>query len=185
MPNTKKLNSTETKQILGILQARFNTHMHRHPNCNWATVAERLTPQHLWSLQQMELTGGEPDLIDHNTTTGTYLFADCAPESPKGRRSLCYDDDALEARKENKPAGSALGMATHMGITLLTEAQYQHLQHLSPVDLKTSSWLLTPPPIRSLDGALFGDRRYNHVFTYHNGAQSYYAARGFRGALLI
>ena len=153
----------------------------------WADVLARLekSPAKLWSLNAMEETGGEPDVVDYDKKSGTVTFFDCSAESPKGRRSTCYDHEALEARKEHKPEDSAVNMAADMGIELLTEEQYHQLQQLGAFDLKTSSWIVTPPAIRKLDGALFCDRRYDHVFTYHNGAQSYYAARGFRGALKV
>ncbi len=173
--------------LLLTLRKRFELHMHRHPGLTWAEVEARLraSPGKLISLQQMEQTGGEPDVVGFDAKAGEFIFCDCSPESPKGRRSLCYDRAALEARKENKPAGSAMDMAAAMGIELLTEEQYRALQQLGPFDTKTSSWLKTPDPIRELGGALFGDRRYNHVFVYHNGAESYYAARGFRGLLRV
>lgn len=181
----KPLSAAECHELLTTLERRFSAFPQRHPGIAWADVAARLEsmPDKLSSLWHMEQTGGEPDVIDCNATTGQYLFADCAAESPAGRRSLCYDPAALDARKENKPAGSALGMAADMGISLMDEAQYRHLQTLGTFDLKTSSWVLTPDSIRQLGGALFCDRRYNQVFLYHNGAQSYYAARGFRGVL--
>jgi len=184
----KKLPSEKSKELLGILKTRFEKNKDRHEGLEWAKVQARLeaSPEALWSLNEMEQTGGEPDVIDHDKTTGKYLFADCSPESPKGRRSLCYDRKALEERKENKPEGNALDRAAAMGIELLTEQQYRDLQHqLGPFDTKTSSWIQTPAEIRKLGGALFGDRRYDTVFTYHNGAESYYAARGFRGLLRI
>lgn len=173
--------------LLLVLKNRFEQHMHRHPGQSWAQVEARLeaSPGKLVSLQQMEQTGGEPDVVGFDAKAGDFIFCDCSPESPKGRRSLCYDRAALEARKENKPAGSALEMAAAMGLELLSEEQYRALQQLEPFDTKTSSWLKTPDPIRELGGALFGDRRYNHVFVYHNGAESYYAARGFRGLLRV
>ncbi len=173
--------------LLLTLRKRFELHMHRHPGLTWAEVEARLraSPGKLISLQQMEQTGGEPDVVGFDAKAGEFIFCDCSPESPKGRRSLCYDRAALEARKQNKPAGSVVEMAAAMGIELLTEEQYRALQQLGPFDTKTSSWLKTPDPIRELGGALFGDRRYNHVFVYHNGAESYYAARGFRGLLRV
>jgi hypothetical protein len=174
------------EQMLSLLKTRFEENMHRHPGLEWAEVRTRLEsePQKLWSLSEMERTGGEPDVIGQDNTGG-YLFYDCAPESPPGRRSLCYDGDALESRKKNKPQGSALDLAAAMGIDLLTEEQYRTLQQLEEFDTKTSSWVITPPAIRELGGALFCDRRYNTVFVYHNGAESYYAARGFRGSLRV
>lgn len=160
--------------------------MGRHKGLEWADVQARLeaSPEKLWSLDEMEITGGEPDVVGRDET-GAYLFFDCAPESPKGRRSLCYDGDALASRKEHIPANNALDMAAAMGIEVLTEAQYRQLQQLGKFDTKTSSWLKTPDPIRALGGAIFGDFRYGQVFVYHNGAESYYAARGFRGCLRV
>jgi hypothetical protein len=177
----------ERDELLRALQTRFEQYPHRHAGLRWADVEARLMaqPDKLASLLAMENTGGEPDVVDHNPKTGAYIFFDCAPESPKGRRSLCYDQAALLARKHNKPAGSALEMAAAMGIELLSEEQYRALQKLGRFDTKTSSWLQTPPAIRKLGGAIFGDRRYDHVFVYHNGADSYYAARGFRGRLQV
>jgi hypothetical protein len=161
--------------------------MHRHKDIDWPAVQARLqaAQEKLWSLHEMEKTGGEPDVVGQDPATGEFIFFDCSPESPKGRRSTCYDLEGLESRKEHAPENNALDLAAAMGIDLLTEEQYRQLQQLGTFDLKTSSWVLTPPEIRKLGGALFCDRRYNHVFTYHNGAQSYYAARGFRGALRI
>lgn len=182
-----KLTSQDQSQLIAVLKKRFEKHTNRHKGMNWEKVQARLEahPAKLWSLQQMEASGGEPDVIGHDTKTGEYLFADCAAESPKGRRSVCYDRKALESRKEHKPADSAMDMAQQMGITLLNEEQYRFLQTLGDFDTKTSSWIETPAPIRKLDGALFCDRRYDHVFVYHNGASSYYAARGFRGMLRV
>jgi hypothetical protein len=173
--------------LLAVLKARFEKNMKRHPSLAWADVQARLDaqPEKLWSLSEMERTGGEPDVVGHDAQTGEYIFYDCSAETPAGRRSLCYDPQAHDSRKENKPAGSALGMAADMGIELLTEAQYREQQRLGSFDLKTSSWVKTPPDIRELGGALFCDRRYNTVFIYHNGAESYYAARGFRGVLKV
>ena len=161
--------------------------MSRHAGLTWADVQARLAahPQKLWSLNEMERTGGEPDVVGQDTETGEVLFYDCAAESPEGRRALCYDQAALEARKKNKPAGSAMGMAADMGVELLTEAEYRALQNLGEFDLKTSSWVLTPPKVRDLGGALFCDRRFDTVFVYHNGAESYYSARGFRASLRV
>lgn len=173
--------------LISTLQQRFEKNMSRHPALHWNTVQARLDkhPEHLPALQQMETTGGEPDVIAYDAATGACTFCDCAPESPAGRRSLCFDDQALESRKQNKPAGSAMAMAGAMGITMLTEDQYRELQQLGEFDRKTSSWIQTPSNIRKSGGALFCDRRYDHVFTYHNGAESYYAARGFRGQLKV
>lgn len=169
--------------LIEILEQRFLDHRHRHPDIPWKKVLAALQekPQTLVTIQNMESSGGEPDVIGVDKTTGQFLYCDCSPESPEGRRSLCYDKDAFDSRKENKPAGSVLQMASDMGIELLTEQQYRTLQELAEFDLKTSSWIATPESIRSLGGALFCDRRYGQVFVYHNGAQSYYAARGFRG----
>jgi hypothetical protein len=173
--------------LLQSLKRRFEKHMQRHKGIAWAEVQARLeaSPRALDSLRQMENSGGEPDVIGYDKTTGHFTFCDCAAESPSGRRSLCYDQHALDARKENKPQGSVVGMAAAMGIQLLTEAQYRALQRLGEFDTKTSSWVGTPPEVRALGGALFCDRRYGQVFVYHNGAQSYYASRGFRGALQV
>jgi len=183
----KKLSSEESAKLCNALKARFEKNMNRHQGLQWAKVQARLeaNPEKLWSLQEMETTGGEPDVIGHDKGTGEYIFYDCSAESPKGRRSVCYDREALEARKENKPKDSAVNMATAMGIELLTEEQYRELQRLGEFDTKTSSWVKTPSEIRKLDGALFCDRRFDHVFLYHNGAESYYAARGFRGSLRV
>jgi len=171
--------------LLRTLKARFEKNMNRHHGLQWPAVQARLEakPEALWSLHEMERTGGEPDVIGQDTTTGEYVFCDCSPESPKGRRSVCYDREALEARKEHKPKNSAMDMAAAMGIEILTETQYRELQTLGEFDTKTSSWVKTPPDIRARGGAIFCDRRYDHVFTYHNGADSYYAARAFRGVL--
>jgi hypothetical protein len=177
----------ERTALLATLQARFEQHMARHRGIAWAQVQERLRsrPDALEALGRMEASGGEPDVVGHDASTDVYLFCDCAAESPTGRRSLCYDDAALAARKVNRPEGSALGMAAQMGVELLDEAQYAHLQTLGSFDTKTSSWLGTPPAVRALGGALFGDRRFGRVFVYHNGAESYYAARGFRALLRV
>lgn len=174
-------------ELLATLKARFEKNRRRHENLDWAKVEERLEahPEKLRSLQKMEETGGEPDVVGYDEKSGEVLFYDCAAESPKGRRSICYDRKALDARKENKPKDSAVGMAAAMGIELLTEEQYRELQELGAFDTKTSSWVLTPPAIRKLGGAIFCDRRYDTVFVYHNGAESYYAARGFRGSLRV
>jgi hypothetical protein len=173
--------------LMATLKVRFAQHPERHAGIAWADVQARLTaqPGALKVLAALEATGGEPDVTGREGASGALVFCDCAAETPAGRRSLCYDGAALDARKENKPAGSALQMAAEMGVELLSEAAYQALQQLGEFDLKTSSWLLTPPELRALGGALFGDRRYGRVFTYHNGAQSYYAARGFRGLLRV
>ncbi|MBX3101658.1 MAG: DUF4256 domain-containing protein [Bacteroidetes bacterium] len=188
MSNPKnKLSASQQKELLSTLKARFEKHMSRHKGLTWADVQARLEahPDKLWALQEMEDTGGEPDVVGRDTQTGEYLFYDCSAESPKGRRSVCYDPEALASRKEHKPGHSALGMAAEMGIALLTEEQYRELQQLGNFDMKTSSWILTPADVRKLGGALFCDRRYDKVFTYHNGAESYYAARGFRGSLRV
>lgn len=175
------------EELLKTLKTRFEKNMNRHPGLEWARVQARLEadPAKLRSLDAMEQTGGEPDVVGHDGVRGEYTFHDCSAESPKGRRSLCYDREALEARKEHPPQGNALDMAADMGIALLTEQQYRELQKLGEFDTKTSSWVQTPPGIRRLGGALFCDRRYDTVFVYHNGAQSYYAARGFRGSLTV
>jgi hypothetical protein len=183
--NKPKLSSAQREQLLTTLKARFEKNMKRHKGVEWAAVQAKLEAdaKKLWSLNEMERTGGEPDVVGHDKKTGEYIFYDCSAETPKGRRSVCYDPEALESRKEHKPANSAGGMATEMGIELLTEEQYREFQKLGEFDLKTSSWLKTPSDIRKLGGALYCDRRYNHVFLYHNGAESYYAVRGFRGWL--
>ena len=170
-----------------VLQARFAKNMRRHAGVDWRSVQAKLEagPTKLLTLCEMERTGGEPDVIGYDETTGEFIFCDCSPESPAGRRSICYDREALDSRKENKPSGSAVEMAASMGIELLSEQQYRALQELGEFDRKTSSWVKTPARIRDLGGALFCDRRYDHVFTYHNGAESYYAARGFRGRLRV
>ena len=181
------MKAEESKQLLQTLQARFQAHMQRHAGLAWTDVLARLdaNPAALDALQAMEATGGEPDVIGLDAASGRYMFCDCAAESPSGRRSLCFDRAALDARKENKPQGCATDVAEAMGIALLSEAQYRALQQLGEFDLKTSSWVQTPAGIRALGGALFCDRRYGQVFVYHNGAQSYYAARGFRGLLQV
>lgn len=175
------------EELLGTLKARFEKHRHRHAGFQWADVRARLDadPEKLWSLSEMENTGGEPDVVGRDQATGAYVFFDCSPESPKGRTSVCYDREALDSRKEFKPKNSAMDMAAAMGVELLTEEQYRELQQLGNFDLKSSSWLRTPPEMRKLGGALFGDRRFGRVFVYHNGAQSYYSARGFRGSLRV
>ena len=184
---SKKITPAQREELLGTLKARFEKNMNRHKGLEWAKVETRLKAngERLWSLNEMERTGGEPDVVGYDRKTGEYSFYDCAAESPKGRRSICYDRAALDARKENKPANSAIDMATAMGIELLTDDEYRELQKLGEFDLKTSSWIQTPTDIRKLGGALYCDRRYNTVFLYHNGADSYYAARGFRGALRV
>jgi Protein of unknown function (DUF4256) len=186
MPKTN-LSSDQRERLLEILEARFAKHMDRHQALDWAKVQARLDVhlEKLWSLNEMERTGGEPDVIGHEEATGGYLFVDCSAESPAGRRNVCYDREALESRKEHRPETNAIDMAAAMGVELLSEAQYRELQKLGRFDTKTSSWLKTPPDIRQLGGALFGDRRYDTVFVYHNGAQSYYAARGFRSSLVV
>ena len=185
--NKKQLSPSLQKELLSLLKTRFEKNKHRHKGIDWTAVQARLEANtaKLWSLNEMEMTGGEPDVVNQDKKTGEYLFYDCSAESPKGRRSICYDHEALESRKEHKPANSAIEMAADMGIALLTEEEYRSLQQLGAFDTKTSSWVTTPPAIRKLGGALFCDRRYDAVFTYHNGAESYYAARGFRGALRI
>ena len=181
------MKAQEREVLLEALQARFENNMHRHKAIAWADVQARLEahPGALKSLHEMEATGGEPDVIGQDKKTGGLTFCDCSAETPGGRRSLCYDREALDARKEHKPQSSAIEVAAAMGIELLTEEQYRELQTLGEFDLKTSSWIATPPDLRALGGALFGDRRYGRVFVYHNGAQSYYTARGFRGALRV
>jgi hypothetical protein len=185
---TNKLSADQQAQLLRTLQVRFEHNMRRHETLAWAAVQARLEaapPAKLWSLDDMEATGGEPDVVGHDPATGEYLFMDCAAESPAGRRSLCYDRQGLESRKEHRPAHSAVEMAAEMGIELLTEAQYRALQQLGTFDAKTSSWLHTPAAIRQLGGAIFADFRFGTVFVYHNGAQAYYGGRGFRGALRV
>lgn len=186
MPS-KTLSEEQREQLLGALKTRFEKNKGRHKGLEWAKVRARLeaNPEKLWSLSEMEKTGGEPDVVGLDKKTGEYIFYDCSPESPKGRRSVCYDREALDARKEFKPRTSAVEMATEMGIELLTEEQYRELQQLGEFDTKTSSWVRTPSAIRKLGGAVFCDRRYDTVFLYHNGAESYYAARGFRGSLRV
>ena len=183
----KKLSSKQVEELLKTLKARFEKNMNRHKGIEWAKVQSKLeaNPEKLWILDDMEITGGEPDVVCHDKKTGEYIFYDCSAESPKDRRSLCYDREALESRKEHKPKNNAIDMAADMGIELLTEEQYRELQKLGEFDLKTSSWVQTPSAIRELGGALFCDRRYDTVFLYHNGAESYYAARGFRGSLRV
>jgi len=185
--NKKDLSPRQREELLKILQARFEKNMDRHRSLEWGKIQAKLEAhaEKLWSLNEMERTGGEPDVVGHDKRTGEYIFYDCSAESPKDRRSFCYDREALESRKENKPQGNALDMAAAMGIELLTEEQYRELQKVGNFDTRTSSWVKTPLDIRKLGGALFCDRRYNTVFLYHNGAESYYAARGFRGSLKV
>jgi len=187
MGTNKALTAEQQVNLFGQLQKRFLQYMNRHAGLDWNNVQARLlaNPEKLWSLHEMERTGGEPDVVGQDPVSGEFIFFDCSPESPGQRRSYCYDRQALDARKENKPANSVLDAASAMGIDLLTENQYKELQKLGNFDTKTSSWVVTPEPIRKLGGALFCDRRYNHVFTYHNGAESYYAARGFRGSIRV
>lgn len=183
----KPLSSQQRDKLLKTLRARFENNPHRHKGIAWSGVQQKLLANagKLWSLHEMERTGGEPDVVGHDRGAGEFVFYDCSPESPRGRRSLCYDRQALESRKEHKPGDSALDMAAAMGIELLTEEQYRELQRLEAFDVKTSSWVRTPAGIRKLGGAVFCDRRYDTVFLYHNGAESYYAARGFRGVLRV
>lgn len=183
----KQLSAEAAKELLSVLKKRFEKHMDRHQGMDWSKIQAKLeaNPKKLWSLDEMEATEGEPDVIAYDQQKDEYLFCDCSPESPKGRRSLCYDQEAWNSRKEHKPAGSVLERAAEMGIELLTEEQYRELQKLGNFDTKTSSWVKTPSAIRKLGGAIFCDRRYGTVFMYHNGAESYYAARGFRGMLSV
>ena len=183
----KKLSPEQREELLKALKARFEKNMNRHKGLEWAKVQTKLeaNPEKLWSLSEMERTGGEPDVVGLDKKTGEYIFYDCSEESPKGRRSICYDREALESRKEHRPENSAMDMAAAIGIEPLTEEQYRDLQKLGKFDLKTSSWVKTPSDIRKLGGAIFCDRRYDHVFVYHNGADSYYAARAFRGSLRV
>jgi hypothetical protein len=185
--NKKKLSAEQHEELLNTLKARFEKNMNRHKGIEWTKVQAKLeaNTEKLRSLDEMEITGGEPDVVGYDKKTDEYIFYDCSAESPKGRRSVCYDHEALEARKEHKPENSAVEMAGDMGIELLTEEQYRELQKLGNFDLKTSSWVKTPADIRKLGGAIFCDRRYDTVFLYHNGAESYYAARGFRGSLRV
>lgn len=187
MKNKKKLSPAQTTELMKTLKARFEKNMGRHKGIEWAKVQSKLEahPEKLWSLDDMETTGGEPDVVGFDKKTGEYIFYDCAAESPAGRRSLCYDREALNSRKEHKPKNSAMDVAAEMGIEILTEEQYRELQQLGKFDLKTSSWVKTPAAIRKLGGAVFCDRRYDTIFLYHNGAESYYAARGFRGLLRV
>jgi Protein of unknown function (DUF4256) len=185
--NKKELSPEQRKELLGELQARFEKNMNRHKSLAWAEVQAKLeaNPEKLWSINEMERTGGEPDVVGHDEKTGEYIFYDCSVESPKGRRSFCYDSEALASRKENKPKDNAMAAAAAMGVELLTEEEYRGLQKLGTFDTKTSSWVKTPSNVRKLGGALFCDRRFDTVFVYHNGAESYYAARAFRGSLRI
>jgi hypothetical protein len=185
--NRNGLSPEQREELIKVLKARFEKNMKRHKGIEWAKVEARLkaNPEKLWSLDKMEETGGEPDVVGYDKKTGEYIFYDCSAESPKGRRSICYDHEALESRKEHKPENSAIEMAADMGIEILTEEQYRELQQLGNFDTKTSNWIITPSNIRELGGAIFCDRRYDHVFLYHNGAESYYAARGFRGSLRV
>jgi hypothetical protein len=187
MKTKKELSPEERAELLQTLQARFEKNRSRHQGLAWAEVQARLeaAPEKFWSLSEMERTGGEPDVIGRDAETGAFIFCDCAAESPKGRRSVCYDREGLEARKEARPENNAVDMAAAMGVDLLTEDEYRALQELGEFDTKTSSWLITPSDVRDLGGALYGDRRYGRVFVYHNGAPSYYAARGFRGLLRV
>lgn len=183
----KKLTAKQSEELIKTLKARFEKNMSRHKGLEWSKVQSKLEakPEKLWSISEMEATGGEPDVVGHDKKSGEYIFYDCSAESPKGRRSYCYDDAALKSRKEHKPKNSAVNAAGAMGIELLSEDQYRELQKLGEFDLKTSSWVQTPSAVRKLGGALFCDRRYDTVFLYHNGAESYYAARGFRGILKV
>ncbi|MDM5326174.1 DUF4256 domain-containing protein [Neobacillus sp. CF12] len=185
--NKKDLSPEQLEELLNALKTRFEKNIQRHEGIEWAEVQAKLeaNPEKLWSLNEMERTGGEPDVVGHDKETGEYIFYDCSAESPKGRRSVCYDREALESRKQHKPENSAVNMAAEMGIELLSEEQYRNLQKLGIFDKKSSSWVQTPSDIRKLGGAIFCDWRYGHVFVYHNGADSYYAARGFRGALRV
>jgi hypothetical protein len=190
--NKKKLSPEQRDELIKTLKARFENNINHHKGLEWAKIQSRLlgmdteeSAKKIWSLNEMERTGGEPDIVSHDIMTGEYIFYDCSEESPKGRRSVCYDREALESRKEYKPQNNAIDMAAAIGIELLTEEQYRELQKLGKFDIKTSSWVKTPTEIRELGGALFCDCRYNHVFVYHNGAESYYAVRGFRGLLRV
>ena len=185
--NKKELSPEQREDLLSVLKARFEKNKSRHIGLEWANVQAKLEahPEKMWSLDDMEITGGEPDVVGYDKKTGEYIFYDCSAESPKGRRSICYDREALESRKEHKPENNAIDMASAIGIEILTEEQYRELQNLGKFDTKTSSWLKTPDDIRKLGGAIFGDFRYGTVFIYHNGAESYYGARGFRGSLRV
>lgn len=183
----RKLSVEDHESLLHTLKVRFEKNMHRHKSIEWENVKAKLdsNPKKLWSLNQMDLTDGEPDIVGYDEITNEYVFYDCSKETPKGRRSVCYDNEALESRKQHKPQNSAIGMSNYMGIEILSEEEYRYLQTLGEFDTKTSSWLKTPVEIRKLGGAIFGDFRYNNVFVYHNGADSYYGVRGFRGSLRI
>jgi hypothetical protein len=187
MQRARDMKAKQREELIKTLKTRFESNMNRHKGLEWAKVQARLeaNTEKLWSLNEMERTGGEPDVVGHDKKTGEYIFYDCSAESPKGRRSVCYDPEALESRKEHKPANSAIGMAADIGIEILTEEQYRELQKLGHFDAKTSSWVKTPSDIRKLGGAVCCDFRYGHVFLSHNGAESYYAARGFRGSLRV
>ena len=187
MGNKKDLLPEQQEELLSVLKARFEKNMNRHKGLEWAKVQAKLKSNtgKLWSLNEMERTGGEPDVVGYDKKTDEYIFYDCSAESPKGRRSVCYDREALESRKEHKPENSAINMASTMGVSILTEEQYRELQQLGNFDTKTSSWILTPSSIRKLGGGIFADYRYGTVFVYHNGAESYYAARGFRASLRV
>ncbi|MEY4489207.1 MAG: hypothetical protein RIQ79_1715 [Verrucomicrobiota bacterium] len=184
---SKKSSARQHEELFTVLKTRFEANMRRHKGLEWVKIKARIdaSPEKLFSLSEMERTGGEPDVVGQDLKTGEYLFFDCSPESPKGRVGVCYDREGLESRKEHKPANNAIDMAASMGVTLLTVEQYHELQKLGDFDTKTSSWVATPPDIRKLGGALFGDRRFGHVFIYHNGAQSYYSARAFRSSLKV
>ncbi len=185
--NKKELLPQQSADLIDALRTRFTANMNRHKDLDWSLIQQKLeaNPVKLWSLDEMEITGGEPDVVDYDSNTDEYIFFDCAAESPKGRRSICYDREALDSRKEHKPKDSVLDMAADMGIELMDEQQYRYLQQLGNFDTKTSSWIKTPPEIRKLGGAIFADYRYGTVFIYHNGAESYYAARAFRGVLRV
>ena len=187
MTNKKELQSSQAEELLRTLKVRFEKNMNRHMGVDWTKIETKLkaNPQKLWSINAMEETEGEPDVVDYDKKSDQYTFYDCSVESPKGRRSLCYDEEALNSRKANKPKNSAMGMASEMGVEILTDEQFRNLQEFGEFDTKTSSWLKTPSEIRKLGGAIFADFRYGNVFVYHNGAESYYAARGFRGAIRI
>ncbi|WP_138498213.1 DUF4256 domain-containing protein [Spirosoma lacussanchae] len=187
LTNQLALTSNQRDELINVLKARFEKHKNRHQNIAWADVAAKLdaNPAKVWSLNEMELTGGEPDVVEYDSATDEYVFYDCSVESPKGRRSVCYDREGQDSRKEYKPENNAVDLAAELGIDLLTEEQYRALQQLGPFDTKTSSWIMTPAAIRKLGGALFAEYRYGHVFVFHNSAPSYYAARGFRGSLRV